>query len=99
MATKSGFTLVGEDDAPIPQTEPQSTHDETSQATAILMLALRTVAQRFIIALSNLLGLLTAASVFWLAMAIRNNPNLGQLVLLGMYAAFILCVNLLKRKE
>lgn len=60
----------------------------------MLMLVLRTLAQRTIVALSKLFVLLTVGSVFWLCLTLPE-PNTLQLVQIGMYCLFVLAANYL----
>lgn len=70
---------------------------DRKRATQLLMLGLGTVGKRLLIAASNFFGLLTVASV-WVLWWQRPDPTTHQLVALGMYAAFILIVNLIVRR-
>jgi Ca2+/H+ antiporter len=91
---KQSFKLIGEQDVPQEGAQTAPT-DQTAQATAILMLALRALGQRFVMALAALETLLMVVSVFWLAMSIKD-PDTHQLIGIGMYALFILTVAYLK---
>jgi len=74
-------------------------HDE--RAANLLLLLLKPLAQKTIIALGNLYSLLTVASVFWLALqiipnqggAIQLQTTYAQLTGLGGYAVFVLIAN------
>lgn len=70
---------------------PQVAQQKPDAAFAAMMLALRTLSQRTIVALAALRTLLMVGSVFWLAMTLHE-PNTYQLTLLGMYAVFILAI-------
>lgn len=65
-------------------------------ALALLLVALKTLSQKTILAMAALrrwlFRLLTAGSVFWLWLSIPE-PSPHQLVGLGMYAVFIIVVN------
>lgn len=65
-------------------------------ATAVIFLALKALSQRALIALESLFTLITVGSAFWLWMSIPE-PNVHQLVGLGMYAAFVLAANVIVR--
>lgn len=69
----------------------------TSAATSMLLLGLKTLSQKTVVALASLFTLLTAASVFAIAFVISQNPSTLQLVLLGIYAAFVLLLNFVRR--
>lgn len=79
---------------------PEQPPAERAQAAALsaIMLALKALSQRAIVALANLFTLLTVGSVFWLWLTIPN-PNVLQLVELGMYAAFVLAANWIVRRK
>lgn len=62
------------------------------------MLGLKTLSQRTIVALSSLFTLLTAVSVFVLAYAISRNPSMAQLIELGLYGAFVLVLEFVRRR-
>lgn len=71
-------------------------HIGVEQATTnMLMLALRALSQRSLIALSNLFVLLTAASAWWLWMVTLPAPSIAQLVGLALYGALILALDYL----
>lgn len=77
--------------------------EETEQSTAdrtgfeLLRVGLKALSQRTLIALSALFTLLTVGSAFWLFMSIHE-PNTMQLIQIGMYAAFVLAINLIVKR-
>ena len=79
--------------------EPDSTPEPEESGLAFhgLMLALKALSQRALVAISNLFCLLTVGSAFWLSLTIHD-PNWGQLVELGGYFLFVLAANLIVRK-
>lgn len=83
------FTVVGQE----PDT-PQQTPQEHAVATKMLIMALTALGQRFVIALHGMFMLLTVASCFILWLMIPD-PNTKQLISMGMFAAFVLFINLL----
>lgn len=87
-------TEVPQQPAPPP---PQQTAPSAQQhaATSMLLLALRALSQRSIVAISNLFVLLTAASAWWLWMVTLPAPSIQQLVGLALYGALILAVDYL----
>ena len=105
MSGKRVFELVDDVEAPAQaQAAPAMTAEqvyqvqqEAAQARAMLMLALKTFGQRFVIALSNIFSLLTVLSVWWLWMSVPH-PGTNDLVGMGMYAVFILVVNYLVKR-
>ena len=68
-------------------------------ATAMLLLGLKALSQRALVALSNLFTLLTCVSAFVLWQDVLPNPNSYQLTGLGLYGAFILLLHLVLRKN
>lgn len=77
---------------PVPETEPKS-----DAGTAMLLMGLKALSQRALIALSSLFTLITVASAFWLYMS-RTTLDPQQLVLCGMYALFVLAANVIVRR-
>lgn len=69
----------------------------TSAATSMLLLAIKSLSQKTVVALATLFTLLTAASVFAIAFVISANPSTLQLVLLGIYSVFVLLLNFVRR--
>lgn len=61
-------------------------------ALQLLMLSLKTLSQRTIVALSKLFTLLTVGTVFWLCM-VTPDPTVFQLVKIAMYSIFVLLAN------
>jgi hypothetical protein len=68
-------------------------------ALGMILLGLKTLSQRMIIALGQLFTLLTCASAFALWYSVLPNPNALQLIGLGLYAGFILLLHLVRKKE
>ena len=65
-----------------------------SAALGVLLLSLKTLSQRTLVALGNLLTIASVASVWWLFNeALPANPSVNQLVGLGLYGAFVLAVH------
>lgn len=77
---------------------PQVNSQENKAATALamIMLGLKTLSARTVVALAGLRTLAMVGSVFWLGMSLPN-PNAYQLALLGVYAAFVTGIVLLTR--
>lgn len=85
------FEVVEEREDPTP---------DLQQASAAVLLALKTLSQRFVLALASLFSLITVATVFWLALAVvPQGPSVRQLVGLGGYGVFVLAVNWIVRRE
>ena len=89
------FRVVTDDES-----EPKKSNSvgETVGINA-LMLGLGALSQRTIVGLSRLFTLLTVASAFWLFYSIRAEPSVPQLVLAGIYSAFVLTANFIVRKH
>ena len=74
---------------PTPPPKPQTNH-----VLNLLLLALKALSQRALIALASLFTLLTVGSVFWLCLTLPE-PNLYHLIQIAMYALFVLAANYL----
>jgi hypothetical protein len=85
------FEIIDET-VPQPQPRPAAPAQGQDAAFSALMLALKALSQKTIIALSKLTALAMVGSVFWLFMSIPS-PNTYQIVWGGMYALFILVLN------
>ena len=93
--SKPLFEVVQDDEPNNPPAEP-----DTGKALDILLLLLKPLSQKTIVALGNLYSLLTVASVFWLSFVIiPHDPSVQQLVGLGGYAAFVIAVNVIVRRR
>lgn len=96
------FKVVDEKEGAVPTflqpaSEPTKAPQDTTAATNMLLLALRALSQRSIVALGNLFTLLTVGSVWWLCLSIPS-PTVLQLILIGMYALFVLAANWIIRR-
>jgi hypothetical protein len=104
MAQTNRLKPVGEDE-PVPDliqaAPPRPVQPPPSQnldrITGMLMMALRALSQRTVIALASLVDLALAGSVFVLWLLVIAQPTQLQLVGLGMYGAFILICLWLRR--
>jgi hypothetical protein len=82
---------------PIPNVpEPPSRIEQA--ATNVLMMALRALSQRAVIALMNLFCLITALSAFYLWLVTMPSPSILQLVGLALYGILIVGLNILVRR-
>ena len=106
MAQTNRLRPIGEDETvpdliappqPQPQRPPQPPR-EIAALTSMLMVALRALSQRFVVALATLQDLGLAASVFVLWWKVIEAPSVLQLTGLGMYAMFVLMCLYLRRK-
>ncbi len=69
-------------------------------ATAALLLGLRALSQRALVALADCFSLITVATVFWISMSIiPYEPSTHQLAGLAGYAIFIVAVNVIVRRS
>lgn len=80
---------------PPPQPPPQPNPAMQNAATQMLLLSLRALSQRTIVALGNLFVLLTAASAWLLWKDTLPQPSIPQLVGLALYGALILALDYL----
>lgn len=71
--------------------------DDHAAATGFMLLALKALSQRALIALMGLETVALAATVFFLAYLISSTPTITQLVELGLYATFILLIARFRR--
>ena len=93
------FTQVGErevEDETVIQ--HPATDKKSAQATQLLLLALKALSQRTVIALSNLFTLIGLASAFWLWLLILPNPTLNQLIGVAGYAVFLASLEFIRRR-
>lgn len=90
-----GFEVVDPDDAP-PARPPESASQ--TAALSMIMLGLKTLGQRTLVALDNLFTLITVGLVFWLFMSVPE-PNTHQLVGLGIFCTFVLVANWIVRQR
>jgi hypothetical protein len=92
MSAAPRFEVVEDTPAPAPS---------NAAATAgmqMVLLGLKTLSQRLVIALADMFTLLTVASAFWLWLS-TPDPNQHQIVSLGMYSVFVLLVNSIVRRR
>lgn len=83
-------------DLEVPAAPPAPQPQE--KALSLLLLALRALSQRTIVAISQLAAVAALASVWWLFYeALPANPSVHQLTGLGMYGAFVLTLLWIKR--
>lgn len=87
------FEIIDEQDIAEIRPQPRPANQQGQDAAfSALMLALKTMSQKTVIALSRLESLAMVASVFWLFMSIPN-PSNTQIIWGGIYASFILVLN------
>ncbi len=93
------FEIIDEQD--ISEIRPQPRPSQTTgqdAAFSAMMLALKTMSQKTVIALSRLESLAMVGSVFWLFMSIPN-PSNTQIIWGGIYASFILVLTFFRMRR
>lgn len=101
MAGRPDFQVVPDEPAPSPSTSPaEGGHRPPRDRAAeqMLLLALKSLSQRALIAAADLFCLFTVLSAWWLWLQIPE-PNVHQLVSMGIYATFILVANVIVRRR
>lgn len=98
-----GFQAVEEHEIPtIAEQPPPKTQSSVAQsssaATQMLLLAIGSLSKRFVIALSAWFTAAGLFSAWWLWSTVLPNPSVLQLVGVGMYAAFLLALEFVRRK-
>ena len=99
---RSRLQAVGEpEQIELPEAEAPTKPTPVMQAAiaAGLMLALRTLSQRALVALAAIEHLLLASTVFALWLSVIAQPTTLQLVSLGMYGAFVLAMIALRNRR
>lgn len=85
-------------DREIPDPAPVAAPPANDAALGILLVALKALSQRTIVALGQLAAVLALGSVWWLFNnALPANPTVNQLTGLGLYGALVLAVLWVKR--
>lgn len=93
--TKPAFELVGERaDEPVPAM--QSAQEKA--AIQMLQIGLAALSKKAVVALSTIFTGAALFSAWWLWAAILPNPSTLQLVGVGMYAAFLLALEFVRRR-
>jgi prepilin signal peptidase PulO-like enzyme (type II secretory pathway) len=90
-----GFQVIGDE-------EPQKTVDTSTLTkinTEMLLLALKTLSQRALTAITNLFTVILVASAWWLWTNVLPNPTTQQLIALGGYALFCLLIEMVRRRK
>lgn len=96
---RPGFTLIEENDPDeLPPGAGPGSEPKKDAGVSLLSLALVQLSKRTVIALSQLFTLLTVASVWWLFMQTTTLDTFA-LIKLGSYAAFVIVVNWIVRRD
>lgn len=80
------------------QPAPPKAPPEDSLAMNILLLSLKTLSQKTLIAFGNLFTIFATLSVFCLYYTTLPNPSANQLIGLAFYALFILALHLIRSR-
>ena len=82
------------------EASPPSAFTEAQRRAAglALQMALRTLSQKTLVALSSLYSLLLAGAVFWVFWRILADPSVLQLVGAGMFGLFALAIHLVRKR-
>lgn len=65
----------------------------------ILLVSLKALSQRFVIALSQLFTLATVGSVCYLWLQVLPQPSEHQIASVGIYSAFVLLIHIIRGKS
>jgi hypothetical protein len=79
------------------QVETRQPSKAESAGLQMLMMGMKALSQRALIAFKAVFSLITVGSVFWLFMS-RPSLDPMQLILCGFYAVFILTANVIERR-
>ena len=94
------FEVIRDSDDEPTSNPPAAIEPDQSKAIDILLLLLKPLSQKTVIAIGNCFSLLTVISVFWLSLAIiPKDPSVQQLVGLCGYGVFVVAVNLIVRRK
>ena len=75
----------------LPVNAPEAVSKPSRDAIAAgLMLALKTLSQKTVVALASLVDLIMIGSAFVLWLLIISQPSTSQLIAVGLYAVFVL---------
>lgn len=86
-------------DEAVPARASQERNQTHEVATKMLLMAIQALSQRFVVALSNLFTLLTAASAFYLWMMALPEIDVLKIVALSIYSVFVLALNIYGRRK
>lgn len=97
MVEPKKFEIVREEDDLVATRDTPSDSAGVGLATDLLVLSLKALSKRSLIAISNLFCLLTVGSVFVLFYNIPN-PSVLQIINLTIYSLFVLAANAIVRR-
>lgn len=91
--------LIGAMEVPA-EASPHQEKNATQEAfTNLLMMSLKALSQRAIVALASLVDLALLASVFALLLMVISEPTTLQLVAVAGYGIFTLCALFMRRRN
>ena len=97
MAARPQFEVV-EETEPL-SSPPRTSSAEGGRAAGLLLLALKALSQRTVVALADLFCLLTIGSVFTLWFVSPAEPTINQIVKLSIYGVIVLAANWIVRSR
>ena len=98
--TKRSFAVIGEQEIAPPEAPPDKTSTFAAVNAQMLLLSLRALSQRTLTAVTNLFTLILVASVWALLWwQVLPDPSLRQIGACGGYAAFVLLIDIVRRRK
>ena len=91
------MTVIKPEEFQLETVDDETPSTAASVGTDMLLLGLKALSQRALVALSAMFTLLTVGSAFALWWRVLPEPSVLQLVGLGLYAAFVLAIHMVKR--
>ena len=97
---RRGFIPIEDKVTELPQQPDLTTQQGRSQAVAaqMVMIGIAQLGKRAVVAASHLFTAAMVGSAFWLWYTVLPSPNVYQLIGLAGYAAFILLVEIVRRR-
>lgn len=96
---RSRLQAVSEEEISSVEVEPVAQTRSERALTGLLMVSLRSLSQRAIVALSSLVDLLLLSSVFALLLIVISAPSTAQLIAVAGYAIFTLGALFMRRRN
>jgi len=93
MAERAPFQIVPDEDDP-----PSPKGASADKSVSLLLLAIKTLGQRALVAITDLFTLITVASA-WFLWWITPDPTVLQIAKLSIYAVFVLAANVIVRRK
>lgn len=95
QAQKRGFQVIDEQES----SQQPAADPLTKASTAFLLLSLKALSQRAMTAVTNLMTITLVASSWFLWRSVLENPSVTQLIGVGMYALFVLLIDIVRRRS